>query len=229
MIMIHICILTVNRPNEFRRCIESIEPALRRDDVRLWTLEQGKEMGENYTFFVYKYGARPFLKTENLGCAGGRQYLLNWLTSEPDDIIVFLDDDLYATDDTWLDALTLPIRAGVADITGVDARTVTPDFNTIPALDHNSVDYVSGGWSAWSARVFLAGLRFDDRFQNYYEDVAAGIIAKSMGFRITGVSGVALHHEPHGFNVDILLRSRELFIQHYSGRGLISFEKGTNR
>lgn len=208
--MIHICIVTMTREGKFVRCIESIFAAIWCDDVELWALEQG---GTNYIGeIVGRYGGTPYKSEINLGCAGGRQFLVDKIDLSPDDILIFLDDDLYAANDSWLETLVAPIRAGQADITGVQPMRLDAEFMAHPT-GNDSPDYVSGGWCAISARVFLSGVKFDSGYTNYYEDADLARQAAAKGFVIKGVSGVALHHDAHPGNVETMTASRLRYIR----------------
>jgi GT2 family glycosyltransferase len=205
--MIYICIVSYKRPEILQRCITSLEPVL--DRVHLLTLQQGA-FDDNFNDVKFHYTL-----TENLGCAGGRKFLAEKLLEydlQPDDITIWLDDDIVASGDAWLSELCAPIILNSADITGVEGMEVLPTFYTKPCGDKQP-DYVSGGWCAISARVFLAGCMFDTRFNlNYWEDVDFNYQARAKGFRIAQVSNLGLHHEAHGGNPQQFEYSRAQFI-----------------
>jgi GT2 family glycosyltransferase len=209
--VIYICIISYARPQILDRCIESLEPVL--DHVRLLTLQQGA-FDDNFNDVKFHYTL-----TENLGCAGGRKFLAEKLLKnelQSDDITVWLDDDLVAAGDAWLGQLCAPILEDKADITGVEGMEVLPSFYTRPCEDRE-LHYVSGGWCAISAKVFLAGCMFDkEYFPNYWEDVDIAYQARSKGFRIMQVPNYGLHHEPHPGNMEAFESSRRRFIEKWS-------------
>jgi GT2 family glycosyltransferase len=140
--------------------------------------------------------ARVYNSETNLGCAGGRQHLVNQLLDtglERDDQLVFLDDDVEVLDRTWLWKLCSPL-AGEYSISGVDGRKITPDYLTEP--DCIAPDYVSGGWAAFRADVFLDGCQFDvERFSpNYWEDCDIQFQARAIGKQIKCVGEIGLRH-----------------------------------
>lgn len=223
--MIHICILTLNRPDKLKRCLESIRPAIRfksesGEIVHLWVLMQGYAISPNELPVIP--WLHPVHSRDNLGCAGGRKRLVRLAQqedSDPNNIFVFLDDDLYAIPDneTWLNRLVFPIRMNEADITGVEGMRITSDFMTTP--EPFNPDYVSGGWCAISGKVFDAGIMFDTDFNpNYYEDVWLGVQARVAGFRIKAVGDIGLVHEAHPSNAkdEVFLASRMTFIKKWS-------------
>lgn len=221
--MNHICILTLNRPEKLKRCLESIKPALRFKGKRIhvWILNQ--QTTSIIPDLPIIPGLHQLYRLDNRGCAGGRKLLVQSIEREfgllEDDTLIFLDDDLYAINDTWLDALVAPILAGEADITGVEGMRITPSFMTTP--DQVNPDYVSGGWCAISAKVFLAGIMFDTDFNpNYWEDVDLNFSARAAGFRIKAVGDIGLVHEPHPNPVNdaIFLASRLTFIKKWGQR-----------
>lgn len=217
--MIYICVLSLNRRSILMRCLNSITPVLS-DGVNLRVLEQ--QCSDTIPQMDFTIWAQI---DANLGCAGGRKWLVESIPLQTGDILVFLDDDLYAINTTWLWQLVNPIQDGLADITGVEGRIINQDY--MSEVDNLNPDYVSGGWCAISARVFLSGVIFDTRFINYFEDSGFCIIATTKGFRLQVVGDVGLIHEPHPGNAQVMLESRQRFIQYYGGRGLLRFERET--
>jgi hypothetical protein len=140
--------------------------------------------------------AMVYNSEQNLGCAGGRQYLVDQLLPnlERDDQLVFLDDDVEVLERSWLWKLCSPL-AGEYSISGVGGRTITPDYLTEVCVE--SPDYVSGGWCAIRVDVFLDGCQFDvERFSpNYWEDVDLNFQARAMGKKIICVPDTGLRHE----------------------------------
>lgn len=207
---IYLCVISYKRPEILKRCVDSLQPVAHR--TQIWTLQQG--LGSDYTPIDFNAHERRII-TGNLGCAGGRKYLLKQLPLKPDDITVWLDDDLTAQGDAWLDALINPILNNEADITGVEGMEVLPTFYTQPT--DRQPHYVSGGWCAISAKVFLAGLSFDVRFHpNYWEDVDLCFQARGNGFRIASVANCGLHHEAHAGNPQMFEFSRAQFMRKYT-------------
>ncbi len=218
--MIYICIVSYKRPETLTACIKSIMPAVDQHKTKVLVFEMtdsvdaplaftGGEKAIGHPAFTYLAYYR------NFGCAGGRKRLAEKLLAEglhPDDITIWLDDDLTARGDAWLDALCAPIMLNTADITGVEGMEVLPTFTTTPSGDKDP-HYVSGGWCAIAGRVFLAGCMFDTRFfPNYWEDVDMCYQARDKGFRIATVDNLGLHHEAHGGNPQQFEYSRAQFI-----------------
>lgn len=197
--MIYVCVVTM-KPGEFADRLPSLLPGVVSHHAEVDVLVHGDEAPVNEHEFTWSGGAFVVTHRRRLGCAEARALLVKKVVPLPDDILVFLDDDMSATDDGWLQKLIEPILSGAADITGVDGRYVnTPNagyFVTRPA-PYDKPDYVSGGWCAVSGRVFEAGITFDsDYFPNYWEDVDFCLRARLHGFRIVATGDVGLIH--HG-------------------------------
>lgn len=198
------------REQKLSRCLSSLalpEPE-NWGELRILLLDQGADahptdilstLEQHYRGDRYwLYGSAPNM---NLGVAGGRAHQIEFFrdvgTFQDDDLFIFLDDDLYASDSSWFSTLIAPILEDRADITGAEGRLVTNQYMTIPAIGE-MCDYVSGGWCAISGRVFNAGVQFDTTFHPYgWEDVDLCYQAREKGFRVRAVEGVALVHEPH--------------------------------
>jgi GT2 family glycosyltransferase len=132
----------------------------------------------------------------NMGCAGGRKALTDFLMVlglKREDIIVYLDDDIEVVAHDWLIKLVEPLLSGYS-ISGVDGRRLTSELLT--EVDRDNPDYVSGGWCAIKAEVFLEGCMFDEQFNpNYFEDVDLCFQAKAKGKSIKAVGDIGLRHE----------------------------------
>lgn len=151
---------------------------------------------------------------ENLGCAGGRKFLIQQLLPdlERDDQLVFLDDDVEVLDRYWLWRLCAPL-VGEYSISGVDGRRITKDVLSEPCMD--KPDYLSGGWCAIRGDVFLDGCMFDIIYNpNYYEDVDICKQATSKGKKLIAVENAGLRHvhEPNEKMAHQVMMSREKFI-----------------
>lgn len=220
---IYVCVASYGRPQQLRRCLQSLLPGIRAMDGRLWVLEQGVRPDSDRD---YESGShRHWWRQDNLGCAGARRFLVEralGIGLHETDVMVFIDDDITATDPGWLSILVSPILAGQADITGVAPRVITGDLQTRPCAAGEGPDYVSGGWAAFRGDVFLAGVNFDERYwPNYWEDVDLCQQALRRGFRIVGVSGVGLTHEEHAPDLIAAERSRAAFARKWGLTALI--------
>jgi GT2 family glycosyltransferase len=212
--VIFVCIASYNRPRILQRCLNSLEPIRHR--VKMVILHQGQP----HTF-IPRADRQDHYSPENLGCAGARKYLAETMLkyAQPDDISIWLDDDLTVTGDAWLGQLCTPIILNQADITGVEGMQILPTYYTMPSEPEKEPDYVSGGWCAISARVFLAGCMFDTRFfPNYWEDVDLCRQAKDKSFRIAQVPNHGLHHIAHDGDMVAFENNRREFIMKYPER-----------
>jgi GT2 family glycosyltransferase len=190
------------------------------------------------TFVVSVQGDYPdtiaYLKTKeevhvivnntNLGVAGGRADQVLYLLHndlKPDDIVIFLDDDITAQTQNWITLLTNPIVVGQADIAGAQGGYVTPKFYTLPAPAFDTEpDYVGGGWCAVSGRVFISGVIHDTDFNPYgWEDVDLCFQAKEKGFRVQSVPETGLIHPSHMGNLEYFHQSRAVFMRKWTCSG----------
>ena len=162
--------------------------------IHLVWLEQGATMN----LFSRTSDVTVWHSTNNLGCAGGRQRLIDLLiikeNLENDDLVIFLDDDIQFLTSEWIQDF---INAMLSwDIVGQEGRIITPDWHTLPVKDGEAVDYVSGGWSGWHGYVLLEGVQFDTRFM-YWEDVDMCRQALEKGFTLNAMNAQSLAHESH--------------------------------
>ena len=209
-----ICILTLNRRHTLRRLLRgsALLPgvlawqSLSGKSASIHVLDQGSADGTYEWLQAEARRIGPILQPiplpaglHNLGCAGGRNYLILPLIARylPDDnIVVFLDDDVRPTSHFWLCKLVEPIERGFADIAGVDGRVIDAQGMTATADNGSPIDYVSGGWMAVRMKIFNKGLIFDEQFNpNYYEDVDFCLRAWKQGYRLTAVANTGLVHE----------------------------------
>lgn len=210
----------MDRSEVLNRCIESLVSGMVRSSLpaRLLVLDQNSQDGTREALAALKrrFGTQItlLLSDTNLGCAGGRRAMAEHVMRDgmqAADCLIFLDDDIVATSDTWIDDLIRPIRSGQADITGYEGWKVTDTFFTRKADDY---DYVGGGRCAIRGGVFLQGCMFDVRFNpNYWEDVDFCLQARERGCRILEVPTVGLSHVSHGGNGAVMLQSREQFLK----------------
>jgi GT2 family glycosyltransferase len=150
----------------------------------------------------------------NLGCAGGRKFLVDSLLEyglERDDQLVFLDDDVEVLDRYWLWKLCSPLSREYS-ISGVDGRRITSDGMSVP--DCENPQYLSGGWCAIRGDVFLDEINFDILYSpNYFEDCDIGMqcLAKGKKLFCTGDIGLRHLHPPSEETAKLLAINFEKF------------------
>lgn len=136
-----------------------------------------------------EYSASP------LGCAGARQKMVDYFFArglKPDDVIIFLDDDIEVLSSQWLQRLIAPLYEGY-HLAGVEGRKLT---KKMPKIEAKNFDYLSGGWLAARGEVFTYKCRFDTQFNpNYWEDADLGMQAKQHGFKMKCVGSIGLKHD----------------------------------
>ena len=150
----------------------------------------------------------------NWGCAGARQRMVDYVISrfDPDDILVFLDDDVMINHSGWLSKLIHPLVNGY-DIAGVDARRILDGWSE--ECPPEFMTYTSGGRCAISAQVFAAGCEFDPRYMpNYFEDADLCYQAIRKGFKIACVGDIGLEHRAGSIFPNIVLaQNRTRFLE----------------
>lgn len=129
-----------------------------------------------------------------MGCAGARQHMVNYFIGKglkPDDILIFLDDDIEVLEIGWLEKLIKPLSEGF-QLSGVEGRKLT---KKMPRHERKNFDYLSGGWLACAGEVFIYACQFDEQFfPNYWEDADLSFQAKQHGFKLACVGNIGLKH-----------------------------------
>ena len=214
--MIYVCTLSYQRPQKLARLLDSLGDLRKRRDVFTALLEEG--VGFPPFDVPFNQKADWHLSSpDNSGIAGGWKRIVDALlpNAQPDDIFVFLDDDAYVTDPSWLDTLIAPIVKEVAEIAGIEGWRLRPDFHAELCRRVEAPDWVANGRCAVSAKIFLSGITFDTDYFKGYEDVQLCMEAKMRGYRVVVVDCPALVHEPHEVSaatVAAVEKSRQIFM-----------------
>ncbi len=128
-------------------------------------------------------------------------------------VLVFIDDDEWVTNETWLSSITGPIFSGEALVTTAGTRIpLTGSYLTDCAgylghpgggnlgfpnmwhvTDQNWTAHLCSGNFAFSSTL---GCRFDERLKEGSEDVELGQRLMKMGIKIKYVPGATLLHVP---------------------------------
>lgn len=201
--------------------IDSTYPSLQTAPyVKLIWLEQGSTVNAISDFA----DLREWHSTNNVGCAMGRQRLIDSLILiehlSPDDLLIFLDDDIQFLQTTWLqDFINTSLDY---DVFGVEAMKVLSDYTTEPIAEGKEPDYVSGGWCGWHGYVLLDGVQFDRNYHTYFEDVDMCYQARQKKYSIGQVKTKALAHESHMTPLKSALyeQSRAYFIKKWQNQDL---------
>lgn len=209
--MIHICIATMGKQenidkllswnfwHDVRHTVESIYILSQVEPIRL----QPKPN------LILEYNRAL------MGCGGARQHMVNYFLGKglkPDDILIFLDDDIEMLQTGWLEKLIAPLAEGY-DLSGVEGRKLT---KKMPKVDNKRFDYLSGGWLAVKAAIFDYKCSFDERyFPNYWEDADLCYQAKEHGFKLACVGDIGLKHDEtlKLGQLELLDRNKALFYE----------------
>lgn len=207
--MIYVCILTHNRQEAAKACIESIIPAIVAKHAQLHVLDNGSTDGITLWLSVMANRLnfmQVWASKQNTYAIGGRLRQvdrllgmgLGWM-----DTVVFLDSDVtvvkpYEVD--WLEKLIAPLQDPRIGISGVYGRNINADWtgfempNTLPGR----VDVVGGGMTAIRGAVFLSGVEFDQGYLPFWHcDSDLCLQARSEGFEVHCVGEIGLHHDAH--------------------------------
>jgi len=223
---VFVCVLSHDgEAKEFDRVYEAIInatfPELRRiPSIKLIWLEQGASVN-----FSFNCGdVLKWFSTNNVGCAMGRQRIIDSLILveklKPDDLVIFLDDDIQFLATTWLQDF---MNASLSyDVMGVEAMKLLANYTTAPIVEGEELDYLSGGWCGWRGYVLLDGVQFDRNYHTYFEDVDMCLQATAKGYRIGQVVTQALGHESHMTPLKMALyeQSKAYFIKKWQNQGL---------
>ena len=229
--MICVCILTHNRIDKVKVCLESIYPGLRGE---LHILDQNSTDGTREWLQGWsqrKSNVHLTLSFQNLMAIGGRQRQVDMLRHRigPQSIVVFLDSDVIAENQgLWLTHLKQ--WASVHGIAGVYGRNIFPQFGGFAEPDRvpGPCDVVSGGMTAVRGDVFLSGVEFDQAYLPFWHcDSDFCLSARAKGFKVYCVGNYAgLRHEPeHKKTDDQYYNNLNRLRDKWMGKGLIQAER----
>jgi len=174
--MISILILTYNRLEVVKKFFESIKVVLKREDVfEMLVLDNGSTDG-TAEFVGELSRLSPKIKTfrlkENLGCAGGRNFLLSFAMGN---IILILDSDVIINSPAFIDKLLLSVEkpgVGIAGMHGMNLNQETMSFEELPKYFEGKADYVSGFCQMFKRDMLEKGCKIDTFYNPYFaEDV----------------------------------------------------------
>lgn len=201
-----IMILTYNRKGIVARCLKSLMPTLLRPEVSWSVLDNASSDGTSEWLMNVKTSLddpsfKLYLGAENLGVSGGRDLLLR--QAEPDaDIWVFLDSDVIAQDNDWLDRLTACLMSDEdVGIVGPGGHWVTVDddnqwewFEPTPPGYSGAVDVVSGFCQAFKTEA-MEGFEMDLNFGRYWlEDSWTCLWLREHGWETLCTGEIGIRH-----------------------------------
>lgn len=243
--MIYVLIQTYNRIEKLKRLLDN--PLFTGDiqavGATLVVNAQGCTDGTNewlQKWQLENLRAEVWVSWQNPGVVGGRCRLLDYVLRDlkPEDIVVFLDDDVEVIERGWLYRLVEPItkdREHVA-ITGAFGVLVQPGWadyvQGVPAVPCR-VDVVSQSHTAVAAHLFLDGVEFDLSLGFvWHEDTVLCMEAHARGYEVFYVGtpeSIGLKHDPHRKDREaydrLYWRNWEKIKERYAWRGLVLFER----
>jgi glycosyltransferase involved in cell wall biosynthesis len=228
---ISLLFLTYNRLGITARCLSSLAPTLRREDVEWIILDNGSRDGTADWLRAlagqWDGKVRIELYARNLGVAGGRARLLEIARG---DTFIILDSDVEAKDDGWLDRLLAPLARPDVWLCGPGGAWVTPDWRDFVGAKpdwQGEIDVVSGYCQAFDRRVIDAGIVLDQYYNpRWHEDSSYCLSIRAAGGAIWHTGDIGLRHI-FSYSGDDGSSETKLayFRRQFQGRGLIHAER----
>jgi glycosyltransferase involved in cell wall biosynthesis len=191
--------LTYNRLGITARCLSSLAPTLRRDDVEWIILDNASVDGT--TQWLQKLAAqypgkvRLNLQARNAGVAGGREILFDMARG---DVIISMDSDVEARRAGWLDKLLEPLSRDDVWLCGPGGVVVIDEWTNFAALDPAKPQYAdacAGYCQVISRKAIDAGVRLDQAYNpRWHEDSDYCMQVQHAGGKVWHTGDVGLFH-----------------------------------
>jgi GT2 family glycosyltransferase len=224
-----ILMLTHNRADEVKRCFASLEPTLRRPDVRCVVLDNASQDG-TWDYILTESPSRyhhTIGSDVNYGVAGGRARLLKEAKGE---YVVFLDSDTQIVDPNWLDVLgsVLDKNENIGMV-GPGGSFVLPDWSGFTAAQpHAECDCVAGYCQMFRRSLLDLGVAMDTRYDKFWtEDSDFCMQIRDKGWDVYCQPVGVLHYPAHsGYGQEQGLHDAhiKLFRETWKGKGLTRAE-----
>lgn len=223
--------LTYNRLGMTARCLSSLAPVLRRDDVEWIILDNASTDGTpNWLRLLaaqYPGKVRINLQARNTGVAGGRDILFNMARG---DTIISMDSDVEARRDGWLDRLLEPLQQPDVWLCGPGGCFVTEDWRDFRAVapdEPGDVDVCAGFCQVIRRDALDAGVTLDQAYNpRWHEDADMSLQILEHGRRVYHTGDVGLFHvfAWTGDDGSGEIKHRYLMSK-FAGRGLVHAER----
>lgn len=169
----------------------------------------------------------------NLWAIGGRHRQIDWLLKnadlQPDDVVIFLDDDIRIVSSDWIEMFTNGLADDTVGACGLDGKTFLEGWagsqqvraDDLPNAD---VDVVGGGWMAVKSAVLLSGINYDLAQMPFWggdDDFCLQIRAggwRVISLGLPDVSGLC-HDPAHGAGDERFWESQRRLKRKWAGRG----------
>lgn len=228
--MISFVFLTYNRVGITARCLSSLAPTLRRDDVEWIILDNASTDGTaNWLRMLaaqYPGKVRLSLQARNTGVAGGRAILFDMARG---DVIISMDSDVEARRAGWLEALLKPLEDENVWLAGPGGCFVMPDWRDfIPAPDTPGPVDICAGFCQVLPRASLdAGLSLDQAYNpRWHEDADWSMQILNAGKTVYHTGDVGLFHVfAHTGDDGSGGEKLQRLITKWAGKGLIAAER----
>lgn len=226
-----ICILTHNRLSAVRRCFDSLQSTLERDDVSCWVLDNASTDGTAEYIDTLEGGNIHIIRCrQNYGVAEGRSILLSESAKQGHgERIIFLDSDTVIVDQGWLDDLDRVLDNENVGLVGPGGSFMLPDWSNFTAGRPGEVDCIAGYCVMFKAELLKYGVHIDTTFERFWsEDSDLAFQVRDLGYDVLCVPCGVDHRPAHsGFGQEPGLHDAnfEKLRQKWQGRGIVKCEQ----
>lgn len=229
---ISLVFLTHNRLGVTARCLSSLAPTLRRDDVEWIILDNASTDGTpNWLRLLaaqHPDKVRINLQARNTGVAGGRAILFDMARG---DIIVSMDSDVEARRTVWLENLLAPLDAypdvWLCGPGGAFIQDDWRDFRAAPPDQPMPIDVCAGFCQAFRREALEAGVALDQAYNpRWHEDADLCLQIRALGKQVYHTGEVGLFHVFAYTGDDGSGATKLAYLQSkWRGKGLVAAER----
>jgi GT2 family glycosyltransferase len=234
-----IMLLTYNRRGIVARCLSSLMPVLRRRNVTWSILDNNSSDGTSQWLLNLKRtidspSFKLYLGSDNRGVSGGRDFLLQQADRKAD-IWMFLDSDVMAVNDDWLDNLTAVLdNDPTVGITGPAGHWITTRrngewewFEPVPDDFRGEIDCVSGYCQMFRSELAQQDGFMDTAFGRYWlEDTNSCLFVRSLGYKVWCSGDIGVRHlYANSVGDDTGAQKMQYLYSKWHGSGLIRAER----
>lgn len=221
---VSLLLLTYNNLPDVVRCFDSLRPVICRPDVECIVLDNGSTDGTT-DYLTILDNITLISGTENLGVGRGRSLLIEKATG---DILVFLDSDVFATSNNWLDQLLKPLERDDVGLVGCAGSFVDWQyFHPFKPAPVGECDVVSGWCQAFKRELIHYGLALDHDYGLFFEEDSDFCMqVQALGWEVYNVASIGLRHVPSNSGAKLVDRNQTLqrFRDKWMGKGLTHAE-----
>ena len=219
-------ILTYNRPDYLKRLFDSeaFQASIKKHQAHVFVMAHAANAETRKYLAELKRDAKFTLSTwvswQDLDLVTTRVRLCDQIIGaglEPNDVLLFIDDDALVTDAAWIDNYLAPFDDALVGIVGQEAFDVNVgwEFFHPPAIVPGEADVTSSSVMAMRGAVLLGGCEFDLIFGPvWHEDSDFCLQARNAGWKVWGLdrktTGVV--HESYRRTMDVIFQRNLEFL-----------------